>query len=230
MRQKICYLFLTVIFAVTMGHTSDIGAYAYEPDAAEGMQVHEIERVCASCVVSADAQSISADVVREAQAEAEEILLQQQPGKWDYLFEEELKAIEAGLQKGMDIWTAFPDINSDPQSSIAVLCQIVEAEAGGEDLIGKTMVADVVLNRIEAGFGDSVQEVVFAEGQFDPVASGYYYMVNPSESTRHAVYLAISGNDYTSGARYFCTPTSGVEYFSSFLTWTATHGGHVFFK
>ena len=69
----------------------------------------------------------------------------------------------------------------------AVLERIVEAEAGGENISGKMLVANVVLNRVESkDFPNSVSKVVFAHSggtyQFSPVANGRYYSVKVSKS------------------------------------------------
>lgn len=65
------------------------------------------------------------------------------------------------------------------------LCRIVEAEAGGEDTVGKIMVANVILNRVaHSKFPDTVTEVVYASGQFSPVSSGKINRVKISSDTQ----------------------------------------------
>ena len=59
------------------------------------------------------------------------------------------------------------------------LLRIVEAEAGGEDLIGKMLVANVVLNRVEdEHFPNSINEVIFQSDngvtQFSPISDGRF--------------------------------------------------------
>ena len=45
---------------------------------------------------------------------------------------------------------------------IEILAQLIEAEAGNQDFIGKCLVADVVLNRVDsADFPDNLEEVIF---------------------------------------------------------------------
>ena len=54
-----------------------------------------------------------------------------------------------------------------------VLLKIVEAEAGGEDLIGKIMVANVILNRVNSDrFPNNVTDVVYQKSQFSPISDG----------------------------------------------------------
>lgn len=55
----------------------------------------------------------------------------------------------------------------------ALIARVVCAEAGTEDLIGKRLVADTVLNRVDKiGFGDTVQDVVYGAGQYY-MSAGY---------------------------------------------------------
>lgn len=56
---------------------------------------------------------------------------------------------------------------------IELLAQLIEAEAGNQDYIGKCLVADVVLNRIKSDrFPESIEEVIFEEGQFSCISDG----------------------------------------------------------
>ena len=69
-----------------------------------------------------------------------------------------------------------------------LLARVVEAEAGGEPLIGKKLVAAVILNRIDhPQFPDTLKEVVYQQSQFTTVQNGRIYEVVPSDET----YLAI---------------------------------------
>ena len=55
-----------------------------------------------------------------------------------------------------------------------MLALLVHAEAGNQDLKGKRLVADVVLNRVEAGIGENVEEVIFMDDQFSVIKDGAY--------------------------------------------------------
>ena len=114
------------------------------------------------------------------------------------------------------------------------LCRIVEAEAGGEDTVGKIMVANVILNRVShSKFPDTVTDVVYASGQFSPVSSGKINRVNISADTRAAVKRALGGEDYSNGALYFAArryaASSNMRWFDKSLTKVAVHGGHEFY-
>lgn len=122
--------------------------------------------------------------------------------------------------------------------SYEVLCRIVQAEAGCEDMIGKILVANVVLNRVEdERFPDTVSGVVFQysgdTAQFSPVASGSYYTVQVTDETRAAVDRALAGEDYSEGALYFAARKAAgsqkMRWFDEHLTRLFAHGGHEFF-
>ncbi len=119
-----------------------------------------------------------------------------------------------------------------------VLLRIVEAEAGGEDIEGKMLVAGVVLNRVNNdAFPDTVKEVVFQRengtSQFSPVYSGRYERVTVSEETVEAVERVLSGEDISEGALYFAArkyaDSSKMKWFDEHLTFLFSHGGHEFF-
>lgn len=115
-----------------------------------------------------------------------------------------------------------------------VLLKIVEAESGGEDIMGRMLVANVVLNRLEVGFGgDTISEVVFEKGQFSPVTSGKIFKVTPSETTMEAVERVLNGEDYSNGALYFMcrdlASKKGIDWFDNNLKFLFKHGCHEFY-
>lgn len=81
-----------------------------------------------------------------------------------------------------------------------LLEQIAFAEAEGEGVKGMILVMNVVLNRVDAeGFGDSVEEVIFADGQF------YTAGMTPevSDECHEAMAMVLEGIDYSQGALFF---------------------------
>ena len=118
------------------------------------------------------------------------------------------------------------------------LLKIVEAEAGGEDDIGKILVANVIFNRVEhPEFPSTVTEVVWqnvaGSPQFSPTVDGRIHTVTVSEETREAVNRAIDGEDYSEGALYFVEESTAdqenVEWFKSDLKFLFKHGVHAFY-
>lgn len=125
------------------------------------------------------------------------------------------------------------------KEEIGMLERIVEAEASGEDLKGKIMVANVVLNRLEnEEFPDTVKEVIFqrvnGDYQFSPISDKRYYSVKVTKETKKAVEKAIEGEDYSQGALYFMarkiTKSRNAKWFDNNLKWLFQHGGHEFYK
>ncbi len=119
-----------------------------------------------------------------------------------------------------------------------VLLRIVEAEAGGEDIEGRMLVASVVLNRVEhEAFPDTVKDVVFQRengtAQFSPAYSGRYDRIVVSEKTIEAVDRVLCGEDISEGALYFAArkraDSKKMKWFDEHLTFLFSHGGHEFF-
>lgn len=124
------------------------------------------------------------------------------------------------------------------QSEYENLLRIVEAEAGGEDKVGKMLVANVVLNRVEdEEFPDSINEVIFQSDngvtQFSPISDGRFYSVKVSKETIEAVNQVLQGEDNSQGALYFVARKSANEeymrWFDEKLEWLFAYGGHEFF-
>ena len=118
------------------------------------------------------------------------------------------------------------------------LLKIVEAEAGGEDEVGKILVANVIFNRMknpEFPSTVTVERCVNVAGspQFSPTADGRINTVTVSEETREAVNKAIDGEDYSKGALYFVEESTAdqdnVKWFKSDLKFLFKHGVHAFY-
>ena len=119
------------------------------------------------------------------------------------------------------------------------LLAVVEAEAGGEDVEGRIMVANVILNRVEdEHFPDDVTSVIWQKAggssQFSPTEDGRIHSVTISNTTREAVNRAIDGEDLSQGALYFIAKdqaeTDNIAWFDETLTHLFDHGGHSFYK
>lgn len=116
-----------------------------------------------------------------------------------------------------------------------ILERIVEAEAGDQDLKGRLLVANVVLNRVKSKkFPNTVKGVVFAHRQFSPISNGSYYRVHVSGKTKRAVRKALQGEDHSRGALYFmCRSASSarnVAWFDRDLKRLFKYGCHEFFR
>lgn len=120
-----------------------------------------------------------------------------------------------------------------------ILERIVEAEAGGESVKGRLLVANVVLNRVKnKNFPSTVAGVVFAHSgsryQFSPISDGRYYTVKVSRDTKRAVEMALNGVDPSQGALYFMerayADSRNASWFDRALTRLYKYGCHEFFK
>lgn len=97
------------------------------------------------------------------------------------------------------------------------LLQIVEAEATGQDVKSKILVANVVLNRVaDPHFPDTPYEVIWenVDGtpQFSPTYDGRIYTCEITDETIEAVGRALSGEDYSQGALYFIAKSGAEEH------------------
>lgn len=119
------------------------------------------------------------------------------------------------------------------------LLAIVEAEAGGEDLEGRIMVANVILNRVaDEEFPGDVTAVIWDRSggspQFSPTADGRIHTVTVSDTTREAVNRAIDGEDLSQGALYFIAKNQAddgnIKWFDEHLTFLYQHGQHSFYE
>lgn len=124
-------------------------------------------------------------------------------------------------------------------SEIKVLQRIVEAEAGDQDVKGRMLVANVVLNRVKSKqFPDSVKEVVYEHSkscyQFSPVLDGSINRVKVSKTTKQAVNRVLNGEDESKGALYFVQRNiankKSLSWFDRDLTRLFKHGCHTFYK
>ena len=118
------------------------------------------------------------------------------------------------------------------------LLQIVEAEATGQDIKSKILVANVVLNRVaDPHFPDTPYEVIWENvngvPQFSPTYDGRIYTCEITEETIEAVGRALSGEDYSQGALYFIARSSAeshnVEWFDKSLKKLFEYDGTEFY-
>lgn len=125
------------------------------------------------------------------------------------------------------------------KEEITMLERIVQAEAGSEDLKGRVLVANVIINRTKDDeFPDSIEGVIFqnsgGEYQFSPISDKRYWSVKVTDKTKEAVKLALEGEDYSDGALFFMARkrarVSSARWFDNNLKWLFKHGGHEFFR
>ena len=116
-------------------------------------------------------------------------------------------------------------------SEIDLLARLVRAEAQTEPLEGKIAVACVVLNRVESPhFPDTIKEVIYAPGQFQPVKNGEINKPADAESIQ-AVKAALTDQPQLApGALFFYNPAIATSRWLDTRATTLVIGQHVFKK
>lgn len=95
-----------------------------------------------------------------------------------------------------------------------LLYSLVQAEAGNQDLKGCQLVADVVLNRVDnPRFPNTIEEVVYAPGQFSVVRNGALKKAQGeiSEKVVQAVDMELNGNRLDTSILYFNNHPNGAN-------------------
>ena len=129
-----------------------------------------------------------------------------------------------------------PTLMSDEDYDM--LLRIVEAEAGSEDIKGRVLVANVIMNRMKSDdFPNTVTEVVWdnSDGvpQFSPTYDGRINEVTVSDETKEAVKQALKGTDYSEGALFFIQKSAAeahnIKWFEKDLRKLFKYGVHEFY-
>ncbi len=111
-------------------------------------------------------------------------------------------------------------------SDLAMLAAIIECEAGNQSYQGKLAVGSVVINRVNSSrFPNSISGVIYASGQFTPVASGRFAIVlarGASQSCVQAAQEVLNGN-IVIDALYFHVYRSGTDTYGTVI------GDHIFY-
>ena len=111
---------------------------------------------------------------------------------------------------------------------LELLAAIIHAEAGNQDMTGKRLVADVVLNRVASDkFPDTISGVIYDPGQFSPVRNGSLnHALNGGTTAedREAARLALIEGRVDTQILYFCAGGYG------YGTPAYRHGAHFFSK
>lgn len=105
------------------------------------------------------------------------------------------------------------------------LSHIIYSEAGSESFMGQIAVGNVVMNRVANSYFKeaTIKDVIFAEGQFDPVVNGSINLT-PSQSAVAAAKVALEGDRVVSEDTLFFA----VFQFSGAYVCTGWIGNHCF--
>jgi N-acetylmuramoyl-L-alanine amidase len=115
------------------------------------------------------------------------------------------------------------------EKELDLLARIVRAEAQTEPFEGKVAVADVVLNRLESPqFPDTIKEVIYELGQFQPVSNGQINKPADEESI-DAVDAALSHmRNITEDSLFFYNPDIATNRWLDSRETAVVIGEHVF--
>lgn len=122
---------------------------------------------------------------------------------------------------------------SDNSRNEYLLARLAMAEAEGESIEGKAMVIRVVLNREQSSdFPDTIEEVIFEDGQFTPVENGRFERVEPNAECWEALKMVLIDEwDESEGALYFEAVYNGENtWHSENLEYIKTVGNHNFYR
>lgn len=114
------------------------------------------------------------------------------------------------------------------------LARIIEAESGGESLLGKIAVGNVVMNRVRSSqYPNTIYGVIFDRKygvQFSPVLDGSIYNI-PSYNSTLAAKIVLDGIDVSEGALFFLRPElSTSSWIPNNRPYAFSIGKHDFYK
>lgn len=108
------------------------------------------------------------------------------------------------------------------------LSRAIYSESGNQPMKGRIAVGTVILNRVkDERFPDTIKDVVFAPGQFSPVANGTIYR-EPDEESVIAAMLCLDGVREAEECLYF-NVTSMRSWADQSRNYVCTIGGHNFY-
>lgn len=138
---------------------------------------------------------------------------------------------EASQPMAEDIVLENPYAPYTPEEAY-LLGKIAMAEAEGEDTIGKAMVICTVLNRVQsAKFPDTIKEVIYQKGQFQPLDDGRWNEVEPDDDCWEAFYMVVhTGEDFSKGALYFEATYNMNDWHKDNCEFLFQHGKHYFYR
>jgi len=112
-----------------------------------------------------------------------------------------------GIQSGTSTTVGATSRSND----LALLAQLISAEARGEPYIGQVAVGAVVLNRVKhPSFPNSIAGVIYQPGAFTCLDDGQFY--EPvAESAWRAAQDALNGWDPSGGAIYYFNPSTATS-------------------
>lgn len=101
--------------------------------------------------------------------------------------------------------------SSNTSGDVALLAQLISAEARGEPYTGQVAVGAVVLNRVESpNFPNSISGVIYQSGAFTCLYDGQFWQP-VADSAYQAARDALNGWDPSGGALYYFNPDTATS-------------------
>lgn len=149
--------------------------------------------------------------------------------------QQEVKEVLVAENGSTAKYNEFMDSVDLTEEEKSYLLHLVAAEAGGCDMVGQVLVANVVLNRMESSaFPNTVTEVIFQKNQFSPTINGAIWSSVITDSVKEAVERALAGEDFSEGATFFSArarlDSDSMSWFDNNLNWLFEHDGHEFYS
>lgn len=180
--------------------------------------------------LSSDYVSVDYDLGEAISIEEEQAAIQAAAEEAARLERERQEAAAAVIANSKVMETVQRDSISASDEDIYLLACLVHMEAGWEPYEGQLAVANVVLNRLRAGYGSSISEVIYAKGQFSGANTGALAGIlaqGPNESCITAAVEALSGLNNIGDYRNFIA--AGRASCGSYSEYTMI-GNHCFYK
>lgn len=140
------------------------------------------------------------------------------------------EAAAAAAAKSKVVETVQQSSVAASNDDVYLLACLIHMEAAWEPYEGQLAVANVVLNRLRAGYGSSISDVIYARGQFSGANSGTLAGIlasGPNQSCINAAVEAFSGVNNIGDYRNFISARSAS--LGAYSEYTII-GNHCFYK
>lgn len=134
-------------------------------------------------------------------------------------------------------------ISSDYKKDLSILTETIFFEGRGEDLRGKTLIFDVIMNRLHSklNFGDTIEEVVYKNRAFSylntlskarrqEIIKKEYKTFKKIRTLAHKLLSSSTYKDYSRGAIYYFNHHLVTPDWYDDKYVTVVHGNHTFLK
>lgn len=180
--------------------------------------------------LSSDYVNVDYSLKTAISIEEERAAIQAKKEEEERIAREKQEKVNSVLSNNKAIETVQRENIHASDEDIYLLACLVYMESGYESYEGQLAVANVVLNRLKAGYGNSISEVIYANGQFSGANTGALASIlakGPSQSCVRAAVEALSGVNNIGNYRNFIAASHAS--YGSYSEYTMI-GNHCFYK